>query len=197
LGSSGFRSLDRHSLDPGDFRVQDRGFERLEQRQNRPRREQTAIESQRLAVVIPNAALRADGGHSRDARTFRISVEWLAAQSERGQAVDVDEKELKCSTPIGAPTRPKQSAQEKGATTSFTASAYWKFESTPLQRGVRCELDPTASAWDLETVAQARWDFMACFSSGSTVLSPNWNRGRERVMDAMGFPKHCELGSRS
>jgi hypothetical protein len=140
LGSSGFRSLDRHSLDPGDFRVQDRGFERLEQRQNRPRREQRAIESQRLAVVIPNAALRADGGHSRDARTFRISVEWLAAQSERGQAVDVDEKELKCSTPIGAPTRPKQSAQEKGATTSFTASAYWKFESTPLQRGVGCEL---------------------------------------------------------
>jgi hypothetical protein len=139
LGSSGFRSLDRHSLDPGDFRVQDRGFERLEQRQNRPRREQRAIESQRLAVVIPNAALRADGGHSRDARTFRISVEWLAAQSERGQAVDVDEKELKCSTPIGAPTRPKQSAQEKGATTSFTASAYWKFESTPLQRGVHCE----------------------------------------------------------
>jgi hypothetical protein len=140
LGSSGFRSLDRHSLDPGDFRVQDRGFERLEQRQNRPRREQRAIESQRLAVVIPNAALRADGGHSRDARTFRISVEWLAAQSERGQAVDVDEKELKCSTPIGAPTRPKQSAQEKGATTSFTASAYWKFESTPLQRRVRHEL---------------------------------------------------------
>jgi hypothetical protein len=87
-------------------------------------------------VVIPNAALRADGGHSRDARTFRISVEWLAAQSERGQAVDVDEKELKCSTPIGALTRPKQSAQEKGATTSFTASAYWKFESTPLQRRV-------------------------------------------------------------
>ena len=38
------------------------------------------------------------------------------------------------STPIGAPTRPKQSAQEKGATTSFAASAYWKFESTPLQR---------------------------------------------------------------
>jgi hypothetical protein len=141
LGSSGFRSLDRHSLDPGDFRVQDRGFERLEQRQNRPRREQRAIESQRLAVVIPNAALRADGGHSRDARTFRISIEWLAAQSERGQAVDVDEKELKCSTPIGAPTRPKQSAQEKGATTSFTASAYWKFESTPLQRRVACELE--------------------------------------------------------
>jgi hypothetical protein len=47
---------------------------------NRPRREQRAIESQRLAVVIPNAALRADGGHSHDARTFRISVEWLAAQ---------------------------------------------------------------------------------------------------------------------
>jgi hypothetical protein len=85
--------------------------------------------------------LRADGGHSRDARTFRISVEWLAAQSERGQAVDVDEKELKCSTPIGAPTRPKQSAQEEGATTSFTASAYWKFKSTPLQQRVTCELD--------------------------------------------------------
>src|SRR5215472_9450013 len=32
-------------------------------------------------------------------------------------------------TPTGAPTRPKQPAQEKGATTSFTASAYWKFES--------------------------------------------------------------------
>jgi hypothetical protein len=80
--------------------------------------------------------LRADGGHSHDARTFRISVEWLAAQSERGQAVDVDEKELKRSTPIGAPTRPKQSAQEKGATTSFIASAYWKFESTPLQQRV-------------------------------------------------------------
>jgi hypothetical protein len=79
---------------------------------NRPRREQRAIESQRLAVVIPNAALRADGGHSHDARTFRISVEWLAAQSERGQAVDADEKELKRSTPIGAPTRPKQSAHE-------------------------------------------------------------------------------------
>jgi hypothetical protein len=56
--------------------------------------------------------LRADGGHSHDARTFRISVEWLAAQSERGQAVDADEKELKRSTPIGAPTRPKQSAHE-------------------------------------------------------------------------------------
>src|ERR1700730_14699410 len=64
------------------------------------------------------------------------------------------------------------------------------FESISPQRGVRCELDPTASAWDLEAVAQARWDFMACFSSGSTVLSPNWNRGRERVMDAMGFPNH-------
>ena len=36
-----------------------------------------------------------------------------------------------------------------------------QFESRPLQRGVRCELDPTASAWDLEGVAQARWDFMA------------------------------------
>src|SRR5215472_17062291 len=34
------------------------------------------------------------------------------------------------------PTRPKQSAQEKAATTSFTASAYWKFESSPLQRRV-------------------------------------------------------------
>ena len=38
------------------------------------------------------------------------------------------------------PTRPKQSAQEKAATTSFTASAYWKFESSPLQRRVGCEL---------------------------------------------------------
>src|SRR6516164_1544107 len=33
-------------------------------------------------------------------------------------------------------TRPKQSAQEKAATTSFTASAYWKFESSPLQQRV-------------------------------------------------------------
>jgi hypothetical protein len=157
LGSSGFRSLDRHSLDPGDFRVQDRGFERLEQRQNRPRREQTAIESQRLAVVIPNAALRADGGHSRDARTFRISVEWLAAQSERGQAVDVDEKELKCSTPIGAPTRPKQSAQEKGATTSFTASAYWKFESTPLQQRVSELSVPQPQDWRRASAIGVAW----------------------------------------
>jgi hypothetical protein len=31
---------------------------------------------------------------------------------------------------------PRQPAQEKGATTSFTASAYWKFESIPLQRRV-------------------------------------------------------------
>jgi hypothetical protein len=38
-------------------------------------------------------------------------------------------KELNRSTP----TRPKQSAQEKAATSSFTASAYWKFESTPLR----------------------------------------------------------------
>jgi hypothetical protein len=30
----------------------------------------------------------------------------------------------------GGPSTP----QEKGATTSFTASVYWKFESTPLQR---------------------------------------------------------------
>ena len=37
------------------------------------------------------------------------------------------------------PTRPKQSAQEKAAT-SFTASAYWKFESSPLRRGVRYKL---------------------------------------------------------
>jgi hypothetical protein len=52
----------------------------------------------------------------------------MACRSKRGgQAVDVDEKELNRSTP----TRPKQSAQEKTATTSFTASAYWKFESTP------------------------------------------------------------------
>ena len=35
----------------------------------------------------------------------------------------------------GGPSTP----QEKGTTTSFTASAYWKFESTPLQRRVRCE----------------------------------------------------------
>src|SRR5215472_13680520 len=48
-------------------------------------------------------------------------------------------KEVNRSTPTGAPTRPKQPAQEKGATTSFTASAYWKFESIPLQRRVRCE----------------------------------------------------------
>jgi hypothetical protein len=41
-------------------------------------------------------------------------------------------KELNRSTP----TRPKQSAQEKAPTSSFTASAYWKFESTPLQQTV-------------------------------------------------------------
>src|SRR5262249_5230715 len=70
--------------------------------------------SQRLAVVIPNAALRADGGHSRDARTFRISVEWLAAQSERGQAVDVDEKELKCSTPMARRPVPSNRRKKKG-----------------------------------------------------------------------------------
>src|SRR5215472_4056834 len=51
-------------------------------------------------------------------------------------------KELNRRTPTGAPTRPKQSAQEKAATSSFTASAYWKFESIPLQRGV-CELSVT------------------------------------------------------
>ena len=45
-------------------------------------------------------------------------------------------KELNRRTPTGAPTRPKQSAQEKAATSSFTASAYWKFESIPLQRRV-------------------------------------------------------------
>ena len=36
-----------------------------------------------------------------------------------------------------------RSAQEKGATTSFTASAYLKFESTPLQGRVQCELSQT------------------------------------------------------
>jgi len=48
-------------------------------------------------------------------------------------------KEVNRSTPTGAPTRPKQPAQEKGATTSFTASAYWKFESIPLQRRESCK----------------------------------------------------------
>jgi len=43
-------------------------------------------------------------------------------------------RELNRSRSTGALTRPKQSAQEKRATTSFTTSAYWKFESTPLQR---------------------------------------------------------------
>jgi hypothetical protein len=41
--------------------------------------------------------------------------------------------QARAGTSTGSLTRPKQSAQEKGATTSFTASAYWKFESTPLQ----------------------------------------------------------------
>jgi len=34
------------------------------------------------------------------------------------------------------PTRPKQPGASKDATTSFTAPAYWKFESSPLQRRV-------------------------------------------------------------
>ena len=44
--------------------------------------------------------------------------------------------QARAGTSTGSLTRPKQSAQEKGATTSFTASAYWKFESTPLQERV-------------------------------------------------------------
>jgi hypothetical protein len=63
------------------------------------------------------------------------SVAWLVAQSEGVRRSMSMKKELNRSTP----TRPKQSAQEKAATSSFTASAYWKFESTPLQRRV-CEL---------------------------------------------------------
>jgi hypothetical protein len=63
------------------------------------------------------------------------SVEWLVAQSEGVRRSMSMKKELNRSTP----TRPKQSAQEKAATSSFTASAYWKFESTPLQRGVSNE----------------------------------------------------------
>jgi hypothetical protein len=39
--------------------------------------------SQRLTVVIPNAALRADGGHSHDARAFRIADNKLAENTER------------------------------------------------------------------------------------------------------------------
>src|SRR5262249_3994368 len=45
-------------------------------------------------------------------------------------------KDLNRRTPTGAPTRPKQSTQEKAPTSSFTASAYWKFESIPLQQRV-------------------------------------------------------------
>jgi hypothetical protein len=63
------------------------------------------------------------------------SVEWLVAQSEGVRRSMSMKKELNRSTP----TRPKQSAQEKAATSSFTASAGWKFESTPLQRGVSNE----------------------------------------------------------
>jgi hypothetical protein len=39
--------------------------------------------SQRLTVVIPNAALRADGGHSHDTRAFRIADNKLAENTER------------------------------------------------------------------------------------------------------------------
>ena len=37
--------------------------------------------------------------------------------------------------------------------------------------GSQLRTRPHGFVWDLEAVAQARWDFMACFSSGSTVLS--------------------------
>src|SRR6516162_5166085 len=50
------------------------------------------------------------------------------------------------------PTRPKQSAQEKAATTSFTASAYWKFESSPLQGRVREPSVPLAPEPEVRVV---------------------------------------------
>ena len=61
-----------------------------------------------------------------------------AAPQPKEHVEHVGAGELNRSTSTGAPTRPKQSAQGKGATTSFTAPAYWKFESTPLQQRV-CE----------------------------------------------------------
>jgi hypothetical protein len=41
-------------------------------------------QSQRLTVVIPNAALRADGGHSHDAPAFRIADNKLAENIPNG-----------------------------------------------------------------------------------------------------------------
>ena len=67
-----------------------------------------------------------------------------AAPQPKEHVEHVGAGKLNRSTSTGAPTRPKQSAQGKGATTSFTASAYWKFESRPLQRRV-CEL--SAAEW--------------------------------------------------
>src|SRR5215472_8502576 len=70
------------------------------------------------------------------------------------------------------PTRPKQSAQEKAATTSFTASAYWKFESSPLQRRVEQTLRGAhrhraglAPGWD-EITKGAGKDFPSASTAG-------------------------------
>src|SRR6202007_1829151 len=52
--------------------------------------------------------------------------------------------ELNRGTRSGAPTRPKQPAAKKGAKPN-SPPAYWKFESTSLQRRVPRELDAAIS----------------------------------------------------
>jgi hypothetical protein len=54
------------------------------------------------------------------------SVEWLSAHEKRAEPQHANRR-----------ADPSQATDaRKGATTSFTASAYWKFESIPLQHRV-------------------------------------------------------------
>jgi hypothetical protein len=68
------------------------------------------------------------------------SVEWLIAQSE-GVRRSMSMK--KRAEPQHADPSQAIGARKSGDNPSFTASAYWKFESTPLQRTVRVSHRPS------------------------------------------------------